>query len=348
ALTEATSQLFLGVRLECAKCHHHPFEVYSQADYYGMAAFFSRVGSKNSEEFGLFGRDTVVTVRESGDVSHPRTRQRMQPTVLGGDTVDHPLDRRIPLARWLAGPDNAFFAKSVVNRYMRFLLGTGLVEPVDDMRSTNPASNEELLDALAADLVEHEFNLKHLIRTIMTSRLYSLSSEPTAENRNDNRFYSHYNVKRLTAEPLLDAIDHATGTTTKFPSLPLGTRAIELPDAEYPSHFLNTFAKPKRVSVCECERPLDANLAQALHTLNGDTVALKLADKSGLVATLVAQELPHEDIVNELYLNALCRLPTESEVRIAGELLSQGTPAAESYQDLLWALINSKQFLFVY
>ena len=176
ALTEATSQLFLGVRLECAKCHHHPFEKYSQEDYYSMAAFFSRVGSKNSEEFGLFGRETIVMVRATGEVSHPRTRQRMEPTPLGGEAIDHDLDRRLPLADWLTSPDNEFFARSVVNRYMRYLLGSGLVEPVDDMRSTNPPSNIALLDALAADFVATNFDLKHLIRTIMTSRLYGLSS----------------------------------------------------------------------------------------------------------------------------------------------------------------------------
>ena len=254
ALTEATSQLFLGVRLECAKCHHHPFEKYSQGDYYSMAAFFSRVSSKNSEEFGLFGRETIVTVRSTGDVSHPRTRKRMQPTPLDGEAIDHPLDRRIPLADWLTDRDNEFFAKAVVNRYMRYLLGSGLVEPVDDMRSTNPPSNVALMDALADDFVAHNYNLKHLIRTIMTSRLYGLSSAPTPENISDNRFYSHFVVKRLAAEPLLDALDHATGVQTKFRNLPLGTRAIELPDAEYPDYFLTTFAKPRRVSVCECER----------------------------------------------------------------------------------------------
>ncbi len=346
-LAEATSQLFLGVRLECAKCHQHPFEKYGQADYYSMAAFFSRVGFKNSEEFGLFGRDTVVVVRDTGDVTHPQTRKKLEPTPLEGEPTDHPLDRRLPLADWLTDRDNPFFARSVVNRYMRYLLGSGLVEPVDDMRSTNPASNVELLDALADDFVEHNFDLKHLIRTIMTSRLYGLSSQPTAENRSDNRFYSHYLVKRLSAEPLLDAIDHATGVKTKFPNLPLGTRAIDLPDAEYNDYFLNTFAKPRRTSVCECERSPDANLAQALHTLNGDTLAKKIADKNGFVTQQLATKPDHEDLVRRLYLNALCRLPTEAELDYSRQLLSESATPEEAYEDLLWALINSKQFLFV-
>jgi hypothetical protein len=348
ALTEATSQVFLGVRLECAKCHHHPFEKYGQEDYYGMAAFFSRVGSKNSEDFGLFGRETVVMVKASGEVSHPRTRKRLEPTPLGGEAVDHDIDRRLPLADWLTSPENEFFARAVVNRYMGYLLGSGLVEPVDDMRSTNPPSNPELMDALAADFVAHGFDLKHLIRTIVNSRLYGLSSTPTPENASDHRFYSHYQVKRLSAEPLLDAVDHVAGVQTKFRNLPLGTRAIELPDAEYPNYFLTTFAKPRRVSVCECERSPDASLAQALHTLNGDTLAKKLADKAGRVMKLIEAKTPHDELVTELYVAALCRLPAEPELELSRELLKQSPNPAECYQDLLWALVNSKQFLFVH
>lgn len=347
ALTEATSQIFLGVRLECAKCHHHPFEKYGQEDYYGMAAFFSRVGSKNSEDFGLFGRETVVMVRSSGEVSHPRTRKRLDPTPLGGESTDHAIDRRLPLADWLTSPENEFFAKAVVNRYVGYLLGSGLVEPIDDMRSTNPPSNPEMLDALAADFVAHDFDLKHLIRTIVTSRLYGLSSTPTEQNVSDRRFYSHYQVKRIAAEPLLDAVDHATGKQTKFRNLPLGTRAIELPDAEYPNYFLTTFAKPRRVSVCECERSPDANLAQALHTLNGDTLAKKIADKSSRVMKLVEAKTPHDELVTELYVASLCRFPTDKELELSRELLDQSPNPTECYQDLLWALINSKHFLFV-
>jgi hypothetical protein len=347
ALTEATSQLFMGVRLECAKCHQHPFESISQSDYYSMSAFFSRVASKNSEEFGLFGRETIVMVRPTGEVSHPRTGQKLAPRPIGGETVEDPLDRRIPFAQWLTSRENPYFARSIVNRYVGFLLGYGLVEPVDDMRSTNPPSNIAMIDALSEDFVEHDFDLKHLMRAIMTSRLYSLSSQPTPENASDHRFYSHFNVKRLAAEPLLDAIDHATGVPTKFKDLPVGTRAIELPDAEYPDYFLNTFAKPRRVSVCQCERSPDANLAQALHTLNGETLATKIASKDGRVAQLLAAKKSHEDIVRELYLASLCRLPSPAELESSDEFLKEAQTPQECYQDLLWALINSKQFLFV-
>ncbi len=347
ALTESTSQLFLGLRLECAKCHHHPFEKYSQADYYSMAAFFSRVGTKNSADFGPFGNETDVMVRSAGDVSHPRTGKRMEPTPLGGVVVDDPLDRRIPLAQWLTSHDNEFFAKSVVNRYVGYLLGAGLVDPVDDLRSTNPPSNIPLLDKLAQDFIDHHFDLKHLIQTIMKSRLYQLSSLPTPENASDRRFFSHFAVKRLAAEPLLDAIDHATGVQTKFSNLPLGMRAIDLPDAEYPHYFLTTFAKPRRASVCECERSPDANLSQALHTINGDTVASKILDKNGRISKLMAAGLPHDEIVTELYFASLCRQPSPEELEDSRELLKESPDSLECYQDLLWALINSKHFLFV-
>ncbi|GIW93464.1 MAG: surface protein [Pirellulaceae bacterium] len=348
SLTEATSQIFLGVRLECAKCHHHPFEKYGQEDYYGFAAFFARVALKNTEDFGLFGRERDVMVRLTGEVTHPKTGKAMPPTPLEGKPTDHPLDRRLPLADWLTSPDNYYFSRAVVNRYVGYLLGRGLVEPVDDLRSSNPASNPELLDALAADFVSHGFDLKHLMRTIMTSRLYQLSSDPTADNAADERFYSHYYVKRLAAEPLLDAVDQVTGSPTKFPNLPLGTRAIELPDAEYPNYFLTTFAKPRRASVCECERSPDPNLAQALHTLNGDTLARKIADDKGRLAQLLQAGMPPEEIIQTFYLAALCRYPRAEELEACREYLAAAGSAREGLEDIVWALLNSKEFLCVH
>ncbi|QDU93588.1 DUF1549 and DUF1553 domain-containing protein [Lignipirellula cremea] len=347
-LTEATAQLFLGVRLECAKCHHHPFEKYSQADYYGLSAFFSRVGSKRSEEFGLFGNEQIIMVRPSGDVRHPVTKALLPPTPLGGTPMEEePLDRRVPLAEWLTSTDNDFFAKSIANRYMGYLLGSGLVEPIDDMRSTNPPSNVALMNALGKSFVDSGFDLKQLMRTIMNSRLYQLSSQPTPGNLADTRFYSHFLVKRIPAEPLLDAIDRATGAPTKFKNLPLGVKAIELPDAEYPNYFLQTFSKPKRVSVCECERSPEESLAQALHTLNGDTVADKIAGSQGRIAQLVKAKTPHAEIVTELYLATLSRRPSPEELAFSDELLADSDKPQTAYEDLLWALINSKQFLFV-
>jgi hypothetical protein len=346
-LTEAVSQTLLGIRLECAKCHHHPFEKYSQDDYYSLAAFFARVGNKNSQEFGLFGREQVVMVRDGGEVSHPRTGKRMAPKPLEGAPMTHELDRRIPLAAWMTAPDNPFFAKNIVNRYVGYLLGRGLVEPIDDLRSTNPPTNPALLAALEKHFLDSRFDVKQLMRAIMNSRLYQLDSQPTAANAADSKFYSRYYVKRLKAEPLADAIDRVTGTQTKYRSMPLGTRAIELPDAEYPDYFLNTFAKPRRASVCECERSPDENLAQALHTLNGDILAGKITDGNGTVARLLKEGRSHEEIVRHLYLVSLCRLPTAEELAASVAFLDESPTPAECYQDLLWALVNSKQFLFV-
>ncbi|QDU31919.1 Bacterial Ig-like domain (group 2) [Anatilimnocola aggregata] len=348
ALAESTAQLFLGVRMECAKCHHHPFEKYSQEDYYGLAAFFSRVGTKTSEEFGLFGGEQVVVVRDTGDVKHPRTNALMKPKALEAAEMEHPLDRRMPLADWLTSKDNAYFANNVVNRYVAYLLGRGLVEPVDDLRSTNPPSNPALMEALSKKFVESNFNLKHLMREIMNSRLYQLDSQPTKSNAADTVFYSHFAVKRLTAEPLVDALDRVTLVQTKYKNLPLGTRAIELPDAEYADYFLATFGKPKRVSVCECERPLDPSLAQALHTLNGDTLASKISDKQGRIAKLIKAKKSPAEIVEEIYLATLNRLPSAAERTQAEEFLTEHDNAEEVYQDLLWAIINSKQFLFIH
>ncbi|HWB00068.1 MAG TPA: DUF1549 domain-containing protein [Pirellulales bacterium] len=347
-LAEATSQLFLGVRLTCAKCHHHPFEKYGQDDYYGFAAYFSRVGTKTSQEFGIFGREQIILVKSSGDVRHPKSGKTMAPKPLDGDPTAEAVDPRVPLAEWLTSKQNEYFAKNLVNRYVAYLLGRGLVEPVDDLRATNPASNSALLDALAKDIVANDFNVKRLMRTIMTSRLYQLDSQPTESNAADSRFYSHYLVKRLAAEPLLDAIAMVTGVPTKFKNMPLGTRAIELPDAEYQDYFLATFGKPRRASVCECERVPDENLSQALHTLNGDTLAAKIADSKGRIAGMMKRKLPADEAVRELYLVTLARQPSDKELATCQALLKKSPSEQVFYEDLLWSLINSKQFLFIH
>jgi hypothetical protein len=347
-LTEATAQLFLGVRLQCAKCHHHPFEKISQADYYSFAAFFARVGTKTSQEFGIFGNETVVVVRPDGEVGHPKTGAVLKPTPLHGKPLAaEPPDRRRALAEWLTAPDNPYSARNVVNRYFAYLMGRGLVEPIDDVRATNPATNAALLDALAADFVKHGHDVKHLLRTILRSRLYQLESQPAKGNAADDRFYSHHPVKRLSAEALLDAVDAATGVPTKFAKVPLGTRAIELPDARYDNYFLNTFGKPRREAVCECERVSEPNLAQALHTLNGDVLAAKLAAPEGRLGRLLAAKKPPAEIVAELYLATLSRRPSADEQSVCTKWLAEASNPRAFYEDLLWSLINSKHFLFV-
>ncbi len=346
-LAESTSQLFLGTRLQCAKCHHHPYERYSQADYYGFAAFFSRVGTKASAEFGTFGGESVVMVNSGGEVAHPKTGAIMKPTPLEGEPVEDAEDRRVPLAAWMTSPTNDMFARNMVNRYVAYLLGRGLVEPVDDLRSTNPPSNGALMDALVSEFRANRFDVKQLMRTIMNSRLYQLDSQPSANNADDRRFYSHFRVKRIGAEPLLDCIDAATGSLTKHPNLPLGTRATELPDANTQNAFLVTFGKPKRASVCECERSPDENLSQALHTLNGDIVATKVADPKGRIAMLVDAKRSVDECVDELFLASLCRFPSESERSESIAFVTSCPSPTEGLQDLLWALMNSKSFLFI-
>jgi len=346
-VTEATSQLVLGVRLQCARCHNHPYEPITQTDYYGFAAFFARVGSKSSQEFGLFGNETVIVIRADGEVTHPRTGAVLAPTPLGGKSVVVTADRRLALADWLTAKDNPYFARNVVNRLFAYLMGRGLVEPIDDLRPTNPASNPELLDALAQEFIKSGYNQKHILKLILNSRLYQLDSRPTKANAADTQFYSHYQVKQLPAEVLLDAIDRAAGTRTRFEKVPLGTRAIELPDAKYSNYFLTTFGKPRREAVCECERVSEPNLAQALHTLNGDAIEGKIADAGGRVAALLNAKKAPDEIVTVLYLATVTRRPSPEELSECRKLQAEAPDAKAFYQDLLWSLLNSKGFQFV-
>ncbi|MFO0879658.1 MAG: DUF1549 and DUF1553 domain-containing protein [Gemmataceae bacterium] len=345
ALAEATSQVFLGMRVTCAKCHHHPFERISRNDFNGLADFFRQVASKPSAGYGKLGGPSVILVRsDDTPQKYPATILGMTvPRTLAGDKRD----RRELLADWLTAPGNKVLARNVVNRYMAYLLGRGLIEPIDDLRATNAASNPEMLDALADEFIKHNYDLRKLMRTIMTSRLYQLSSTPTASNAGDRVFYSHYLVKRIGAEVLLDAIDTATGTQTRFEKLPLGTRAIELPDAKYDNYLLTVFGKPKRDNVCECERVTDPNLAQALHTLNSETIVAKIAQGDSRVARLLSTKKTDPEIVEELYLATLCRMPTAAEQTALARLRAETPDHAVFFQDLLWSLLNSKQFLFV-
>jgi len=347
-LAETTAQVFLGVRLQCAKCHHHPFEVYSQADYYGLAAFFTRVGTKGSTDFGALGRDTVVMLKSSGSISHPRTRQTMVPTPLQSEPadVDGVRDLRRPLADWLTSQDNRLFSRNIVNRIWGYFMGSGLVEPIDDLRETNPASVPALFDAMANDFANNGFDQRRLMRNIMTSRVYQLASSPLAENAKDTRLYLHYNVKRLPAEVLLDGIDDAAGTQERFTGVPLGTRAIELPDSNFPSYFLDTTGRPKRVITCECERTNAPNLAAVLHLVNGDVIQRKLTDKTNRIAGFIKNKTRPKDAVRELYLVTFSRPPSDAEIASAVSHVETAESPQEGFEDILWALINSREFLF--
>lgn len=346
---ETTSQVFLGIRVQCAKCHSHPFEKWTQADYYGMTAFFSRLGTKNSTEFGIFGRETIIYLKPTGEARHPRTGQVTPPRPFDGEPCEDEFDRRKKLADWLTDPKNPMFAKNIVNRFWGYTMGRGLVEPLDDMRATNPASNPELLDALATDFVKAKFDQKHLLRTIFNSRAYQLSSAVTDGNRVDgaNTHFTRYTVKRLTAEQLADALDFATGTREKYLGVPLGTRAIQLPDTQYRSYLMDTFGRPARQVVCECERTTKPNIAQALHLLNGDFLNKKIADKSGRVEKLAAaKKLDVEAAITELYLSTVSRPPKSDELAKAKSWLDSAPSPREGLQDLMWVLLNSREFLF--
>jgi hypothetical protein len=259
-----------------------------------------------------------------------------------------PIDRRLKLAEWLTARDNPFFARNLVNRFWGYTMGRGLVEPLDDMRATNPASNPELLDALAKDFAEHKFDLKHLLRTILNSRAYQLSSLTTPGNAADaaNVHYARFTVRRLTAEQLADALDFATGTREKYKGLPLGTRAIQLPDAGVQSFLLDVFGRPSRQIVCECERTAQPNIAQALHLLNGDFLNKKLTASTGRIETLLKAKKALPEVVEELYLVTLSRPPRADETTRALEWLRHAPTPREGAQDLLWALLNSREFLF--
>ena len=346
-LAETTAQVFLGVRLQCAKCHHHPFEAYGQDDYYGLAAYFARIRTKNSGEFGLFGQEQVIYVAESGEVRQPRSGKIMAPRPLRAAPADDPGDRRRALSRWITAKDNPWLSRNVANRYWGYLMGRGLVNPIDDLRDTNPASNPELLDALARSFADGGFDLKSLLRTIMTSRVYGLSSLATPDNRLDQALFTHYSLKRLTAEQMLDALNAATGTMDKFAKRPAGTRAISLPDTSTQSYFLDTFGRPTRATACECERGSSPTLGQALHLMNSELVQGKLAQVRGRLANAMRDpKLTDETLVQTLYRATFGRPATAEEVEAARDVIREAPDRAAGAQDLFWGLLNSKEFLF--
>ncbi|MDR3619291.1 MAG: DUF1549 domain-containing protein [Paludisphaera borealis] len=340
---ETTAQLFLGVRIQCAKCHNHPFEKWTQDDYYGFAAFFSQVGRKP----GGLPEEEVVFSTGAGDVRQPRTGKVMPPKALGGPVLDDAkTDRRARLASWLTAADNPFFAKSLVNRIWYHLMGRGIVEPVDDFRDSNPASNDDLLNGLTKGFVAGGYNLKSLIRTILLSRTYQFSATTNKLNSDDAIYFSHATTKLLPAEVLLDAISVVTGTTTTFDGLPKGARATQIPDGKMDNPFLKTFGRPARELACECERESDSNLSQALQLIGGATVNGKLHDDNGRIANLAKSGKPPEAITQELYLVALGRAPNAAELEAAVKHLKAAKDLRSATEDLGWVLINSKEFLF--
>jgi hypothetical protein len=347
AQLEDTAQLFLGMRIQCARCHHHPFERWSQDDYFSFQAFFSQVGLKTNrkglQNAEVFHRGGVATA------SNPRSSETLKPRGLGGEPLDIPAyeDPRHALVDWMAAENNPFFARALVNRYWKHFLGRGIVDPEDDMRVTNPPSNPELLDALAANFVASKFDLKNLVRTICRSNAYQLSSEPNEYNQSDKQNFSSFYPRRMNAEPLYDAINQVAGTNVNFAGMPAGTRAVELPDSGFNDYFLMVFGKPQAESACECERSSDANLAQSLHLLNSTDIQGKLASNSGRCQELATSDRPDVEKVTELYYWAMARPPRDDEMTHLLEYLGRKPNKRQAYEDIMWVLFNTKEFLFV-
>jgi hypothetical protein len=345
---EKTTQLFMGVRLVCTQCHDHPFEKWTQNQYYEMAAFFASVGLKPGFQSG---DEIIYDKREDNEVKHPKTGRVVPPKYLVASVGAPPIasipDRREALVEWLTSKENPFFARAIANRLWSYFLGRGIIEPVDDIRASNPPVNEVLLEALTKDLTDHDFDLKHLMRTIVNSRTYQESIQTNVWNADDKVNFSHAMPRRLSAEELMDGIALAAGSRPKFAEVPPDTKATEFPDPHVGKDgFLDVFGRPARESGCECERRSDISLPQALNLVNGRTIGDAIADPKGRVAKLVLAGASDRAIVEELYLASLGRSPTAKEYDTAASFLKPGESRAAWAQDLLWSLVNSKAFLY--
>lgn len=345
---ESFAQLFLGLRIQCAKCHNHPFESITQHDYYSLAASFARVRSKG-KQFGL--DDEIIYVDRQGEVQHPLTRKNLEPAAFGRSlkTSRPEDDRRVELADWLTAPDNRWFARSTANRVWAHLMGRGIVDPVDDFRDTNPPSHPELLDELARQFVASGYRLKPLVRLIATSRTYQTSADgrqPQSPSGGDPaRYFTRATIRMLTAEQAVDAISAVVGLPEEFPGYPPGTRAIELAEGAVDNHFLMAFTRPIRDAACDCAREDEPNLNEALHLVNNESLVKRIASPEGRLGKWLAANRPTSDIVESIYLTAVSRRPTDVERQLAERHVSDVGNRAEALQDLLHALVNSNEFL---
>ena len=343
-MSRAVSQLLLGVRIECAQCHHHPSERWSQEDYTALAGFFTGVKLKKLPN----GTEAVVSFGGK-DLPHPRTSELVVPRALGAPNADLNglSDRRVALANWLTQPDNEFFAKAIANRIWAHYLGRGLVEPVDDIRETNPATNEPLMEALSRHMVDVKFDMRAFTKTLLQSRVYQLGSASNDSNRDDQQNFSHAAYKAIPAEALLDAISQTTGIAEKFNGWPEGYRAIQVWDNRMPSYFFQIFGRPVRATVCECERSGEPSISQALHLLNSPEIMAKIQHRNGTARRLANSELTDDELIDELYLTTLSRFPNEEERNLMREAFSDsGSERIAAVEDVLWALLNTKEFIF--
>ncbi len=341
-VAENVAQVFMGMRIQCAQCHNHPFDRWTQNDYYEFAAFFSQVGRKQGEDV----RERIIFNRGGGEVKHPVTGQNSVPKFLGGNRPDVAgKDRREVLANWLASPENPFFATNLANRVWQHFFGIGIVEPVDDVRVSNPPSNPELLQTLATKFTEYNYDFRKLVRDICLSKTYQRSTQRNETNMTDELNFAHQSVRRIKAESVLDIISQVTQTKDDFAKLPVGARAVQIADGQTSTYFLTTFGRASRETACSCEVRMEPTLSQALHLMNGDTVNVKM--KQGKVLEkLIEQKLPPMEVVEQLYISCLTRRPTEQEKARLQPLFAEGSNVQQSLEDIYWALLNSREFLF--
>jgi hypothetical protein len=340
---ENVAQVFCGIRTQCAQCHNHPFDRWTMDDYYSFAAFFAQVGRKTGEDY----REVIVFDRGGGDVKHPVGGRTMTPKFLGGSapTIAAGKDRREVLAQWLTSPENPFFATSTANRIWAHFFGAGIIEPVDDIRVSNPPSNPELFKALGAKLTEYQFDFKALVRDICNSETYQRSCIRNESNAADERNFAHASARRIPAEQLLDCIGEVTEAPDKFQGLPLGARAVQIADGASRNYFLTTFGRAARDTVCACEAKTEPTLSQALHMLNGNTIQNKV-QQGGLMKKLLAENKQPADVIDHLYVRCLSRRPTTEESQGLLEIVKSAPNMQQGLEDVFWAVLNSREFLF--
>ena len=341
--SENVAQVFMGMRIQCAQCHNHPFDRWTMDDYYSFAAFFSQIGRKRAED----PRELIIYNSGRGEVRHTVDNRVMAPKFLGGETPDvKGKDRRVVMAEWLASPENPYFATNLANIVWAHFFGKGIIDQVDDVRVSNPPANKELLDELGRRFTEYNYDFKKLVRDICVSRVYQQSTATNETNEKDSRNFSHASLRRVRAEILLDAITQVTSTKNKFQGLPLGARAVQIANGNTSTYFLTTFGRAKRATVCSCEVSMEPNLSQALHLLNGDTVNTKLA-QGRLVPTRLSEGKTPQQILEEIYIRCLTRKPTDQEMASLNEVIAADQSQQQQIlEDVFWAVLNSREFVF--
>lgn len=338
---ENVAQVFMGIRTQCAQCHNHPFDRWTMDDYYSFASFFSQIGRKTGEDY----REVIVFNRGGGEVNHPVMGKPLPPKFLGGVAPKVEKDRREVLADWITSPENPFFASSIANRVWAHFMGVGIVEPVDDIRVSNPATNPELFKALGDKLTEYKFDVKQLVRDICNSQAYQRATQTNETNAQDTRNYAFSRIRRVPAETLLDCISEVTGTKDKFRGLPEGARAVQIADGTTSTYFLTAFGRSARTTVCECEASTDPSLSQALHMLNGATTQGKIA-QGQLVKKWLDAKMEVPQIIEQIFVRSLARKPTEAEVQSLAKLVAESPNPQAGLEDAFWVVLNSREFMF--